>query len=462
MKGASSSDVTRQSRLRVLMLAYFYPPMGGAGVQRSLKFSRYLPEYGILPSVVCADSEEYPHDFALMSEIPAGVDVTRIQHTPMVSRVMSLRRRWRRSTHQDAASLRSSTGPPSRMGSHWRDRVLSASAAVQFPDDKASWSRAAVRTSMRTLSLTPVDIVFSSSPPVSAHAAAMRIARDSGLPWVADFRDLWTDNPAYAAPSWRRGIDERLERRLLAAADGIVGVTESFTSVLNRISGARVPAITIPNGYDEEDFVGLAPAAIEPGVVRFVHTGTFYGQRSPEPFLLGAQRVLERHDSLRSRLRVRFLGSIGTRFDPLLDWFSQRFPGVLERPGYVDHSRALAEMLGATALLLIVDSDDELSLPGKVFEYLRAGRPILVVGPPDGETARLIRDCAAGEVVDARDHEQVAATLDRWIFEGEMPTPDPSIARRFERRNLSRELADFLVDTHRRYQLRGRESVSSR
>lgn len=444
------------------MLAYFYPPMGGAGVQRSLKFSRYLLDYGILPTVVCADSEGYPHDVGLLSEIPANVDVTRIPHTPMVSRIMSLRRRWRRSAHQDPASLRPSTGPPSRMGSPWRDRILGASAALQFPDDKGSWSRAAVRTSLQALARTPVDIVFSSAPPVSAHTAAMRIARRSDVPWVADFRDLWTGNPAYSAPAWRRGIDERLERRLLAAADGIVGVTESFTSALNRLSRSRVPAITIPNGYDEEDFVGLDPVPVEPDVFRIVHTGTFYGQRSPEPFLRGVQRVLERHDALRARLRVRLLGSIGTRFDPLLDWFSQRFPGVLELPGYVDHSRALAEMLGATALLLIVDTSDQVSLPGKVFEYLRAGRPILVVGPPSGETARLIRDCAAGEVVDARDHEQVAATLDRWIINGDTPTPDPARARRFERRTLSRELADFLIDTHAHYHRRTHESASSR
>jgi glycosyltransferase involved in cell wall biosynthesis len=432
------------------MLTYFYPPMGGAGVQRSLKFSRYLPGFGILPSVVCADSAEYPHDDELLREVPSDVDVTRIPHTTLLARIMSLRRRWPSpSASRESANRGPAEAAPPPRASPWRDRLISATAAIQFPDDKTAWSSQAQRASMRALPNSPVDIVYSSSPPVSVHRAAMRIARHAGVPWVADYRDLWTGNPAYAAPSWRRPIDHRWERRLLASADGIVTVTEAFASELSALAGSRVPTIVIPNGYDEADFAGLVPVTLDPGVFRIVHTGTFYGQRSPEPLLLGVQRVLQRDAELRARLRVRLVGSIGSRFDPLLDWFSRQFPGVLERTGYVNHSRALAEMLGASALLLVVDYQDEVSLPGKVFEYLRAGRPILLIGPPKGESAKLIRECKAGEVVDAGDHHQIAATIGHWIARGTGPTPDPARVGQFERRVLSRELAHFLVDVHK-------------
>lgn len=446
--------------MRLLMLTYYYPPMGGAGVQRSLKFSRYLPEFGIAPTVVSAESDAYPHDPSLLRQIPAKVDVTRIPHTPALSRIVSLSNTLRRSPRASGSPSILPMPAKSVVGSAlWRDRFLSAWAATQFPDDKAAWSREAVRASRITMARSPVDVVFSSSPPMSAHGAAMKIAGRARLPWVADFRDLWTGSPGYMAPAWRRAIDRRLEQRLVTNATGIVAVSAPIEAQLARMAGPNVPTICIPNGYDEDDFTGVKAAPREAHVYRIVHVGTFYGDRSPEPFLRGVERWLEESERLRDFIRVRFVGSIGSRFDATLTRFSERFPGVLQLTGYVDHARALSEVLGADALLLVVGGDGEAAagvMTGKVFEYLRAARPILLVGPSRTEAARLIAEMNAGEVVDPQRPDEIAELLDRWVVHAAAPQPDPMRAAAFERRALTRRLADFLTGVHQRFHAENR------
>jgi len=437
--------------LHVLLLTYFFPPMGGAGVQRTVKFTRYLPEHGIVPTVVCADSRAYPSDDSLLEQIPPGTRVIRLGHTSLPARILSLQRRWRRSSSAGGESRRSDAATHA-----WRDRLLSAWGALQVPDDKASWARHARRAAATVIAQIPVDIVVSSSPPVSAHGTALRIAREADVPWVADFRDLWTGNPAYQGPAWRRSLDRRMERRWLSAADGLVTVSAPMKDALARVAGSAVPTTVIPNGYDEEDFTGIAPTPSEPGLFRIVHAGTFYGHQSPAPFLRGVQQWLDRAQSLGDQLRVRFIGSVGSRFDAALAGFERRHPGVLELHGYVDHAEALRQMVSADALLLVVGGGDASHgvVTGKIYEYLRAARPILLVGSARSEAARLVRDCEAGEVVEEERTDEIARILERWIVDGAAPRPDPTLTKQYERRLLTGRLADFLYSVHERYQSR--------
>lgn len=450
--------------LRLLMLAYFYPPLGGAGVQRSLKFSKYLPEFGIFPSVISADSSAYTQDASLLADVPAGIDVLRLPHTPALSRLVALASRRRAAVpaavQPSVPSVPSvpsgrADKPPDQPGApgRGRDRVLRAFATLQYPDDKAGWSRQAERAAHGLMARTPFDLVLSSSPPVSAHLAALRVARRAGVPWVADFRDLWTANPAYTAPAWRRALDRRLEDRLLAAADGVVTVSGHLAAALAMRTRAGVPVLSIPNGYDEADFTGAMARVREPGHFNLVHTGTFYGHQSPQSLLRGVEHLFERDPAARGRLRLRFVGNVGSRFEPMLAAFEGRWPGVLERTGYVAHQLAIGEMLAADALLLVIGGAPDAAagvMTGKLFEYLRAGRPVLLLGAADGEAATLLRDAGAGEAIDHDDPAQVAATLARWMA-GAAPVPVPERAAAFERRALAGRLGEFLVGVHSRF-----------
>jgi glycosyltransferase involved in cell wall biosynthesis len=287
---------------------------------------------------------------------------------------------------------------------------------------------------------------------MSSHGLAMRLSRACGVPWVADFRDLWTDNPAYAAPAWRRAWDRRLESRWLASAAGVITVTPTLRDVLARRVPPSCPVALIHNGYDEIDFAAVAAAAKAPGTFRVVHAGTLYGHQSPRELLAAAQTLLEAEPTLAMRLRLRFVGLVGGRFEPMLAQFEARFPGVLERTGFVEHRRAVGEMLAADLLLLIIGGGEAARgvLSGKIFEYLRAGRPVLLVGPPDGDAAQLLRAHARCQVCQEGDTAGIARALGVALAGMQPPLPPGAAPEAFERRALTRRLAAFLQDCLRR------------
>jgi Glycosyltransferase Family 4 len=438
--------------MKLLLIAYYYPPMGGAGVQRALKFSKYLGEFGVQTVVLAADDRFYTHDASLLAEVPTDVPVHRIEHQPLLQRVLGWRARLqRRSTVAEqppgAAVVAAIAAARSDARARLRDALLSAYAAWQFPDDKAGWARRAFAPACDIVRREGIDLILSSAPPMSSHGLAARLSRACGVPWVADYRDLWTDNPAYAAPAWRRALDRRTEARWLAGAAGIVAVTPSLQHTLNQRVQPGCAVALIPNGYDEADFAALQPAPRADGICRIVHAGTFYGHQTPLPILAAAEALLTREPALARRLRLRFVGEVGSRFTAALDAFDRRFPEVLERTGYVEHQRAVAQMLAADVLLLVIGGGTVARgvLSGKLFEYLRAARPVLLIGPVDGDAARLLRAHARCRVSEEADTAQIADALRAAVVGEAWPAlPGGAAPQTFERRELTRQLADFL------------------
>lgn len=432
--------------MKLLQIAYYYPPMGGAGVQRSLKFSKFLGEFGIRPVVLAAYDPAYTADASLLADVPAGLPVHRIEHRALLQRLVAWRAGRRTVPAEPHAPTSTTLRAPASASPGWRDRALAAYASLYFPDDKAGWARRAYAQARQLVHDEGIELIFSSAPPMSVHALAARLAHDCGLPWVADFRDLWTDNPAYAAPAWRRALDRRTEARWLAGAAGIVTVTPTLQQVLRQRVAPCCPVALIPNGYDEADFAAVEPVPREAGRCRVVHAGTLYGHQSPRALLEAAAALLMREPALAERLRLRFVGLVGERLEPLLAAFAARFPGVLERSGFVEHRRAVAEMLGADLLLLVIGGGLAARgvLSGKVFEYLRVGTPVLLIGPSDGDAAALLRAHARCAVADEADSAAIGAALAAALA-GRVPALPPGAApAEFERRALTHKLAEFL------------------
>lgn len=432
--------------MKVLLVCYHYPPLGGAGVQRMLKFSKYLRDFGIEPHVVAAHDPDYLHDESLLAEVPQGLTVLRIEHRGWLQRAVA----WR---HRRGAGGASTGTPaaPSRWKAALRDAVLAAHANLSFPDDRAGWARAAFAPALALVRERGIELVASSAPPVSAHALGRRIARAAGLPWVADWRDLWADNPGYAAADWRRALDRRTEARWLADAAGLTVVTPSWRERYARALGTRTPVAFIPNGYDEADFAGLDATPQADDAFRLVHTGAFYGPRDPATLLDGLGRYLQAAPAGARPLKLRLVGPIGSRFDHALARFEATHPGVIERRATVPHHEALREMRAADALLLVVGAGQGArhaavvagTLPGKLFEYLRADRPVLLLGDEQGDAATLLRRHGRGWVADETRPERIAEGL-AAMMSGMTPPAPPEDAARFERRALTGEFAAFL------------------
>jgi glycosyltransferase involved in cell wall biosynthesis len=470
--------------MKILQIAYHYPPMGGAAVQRALKFSKFLPEFGIEPVVLAAFDPDYIADDSLVGDIPPQVRVHRVEHRPLLQRLLAWRARRPAPADPRRPASAADSGVALALRGAARDLVLRSAAALQFPDDKAAWARKALIEGRRLVRSEGIELIFSSSPPASAHGLGARLAREFQLPWVADLRDLWTDNPGYAAPAWRRALDRRQEAAWLRQAHGVVTVTPSW----QRLLAARVmaPVAFIPNGYDEADFAGLQPAARRDDAVWLVHTGTFYGPRNPTALLDGLALYLQSAGPRARALKVKLIGNMGSRFDGQWARFDLRFPGVVERRPYMPHRAALAELMAADALLLVVGGAGETGttmpsptatattgtapsasaasaavtgwLPGKIFEYLRAAKPVLLLGPAHGDAADLVRRHSGGWIVEEGQPARLAEALHALVHSvapaARPGAPAPATAGMaaggaagvgaFERRELARQLADFL------------------
>jgi glycosyltransferase involved in cell wall biosynthesis len=272
----------------------------------------------------------------------------------------------------------------------------------------------------------------------------------TGLPWIADFRDSWTGDFRYDPPTRRVAkAHARWEKRIFETADRIICNTE--TSRAGFISAFGVEPgrlVTIYNGYDASDFSG-GPGRTAASTDRIVitHSGSFYGSYWPEDFVRALALAIENDTELARRVTVRFVGVMDGNIEHKI---REILPGHTTFTGYVDHARAVEAIMESDINLITLPVDDSASyiVPGKLFEYLAAGRPILAVGPP-GETARIVESAHAGIVLSMAGVGDLSGALPRVIRElAEIkgPGPDKAVVERFERRNLTRQLARVLDD----------------
>jgi glycosyltransferase involved in cell wall biosynthesis len=384
---------------RLLLVAAEFPPRGGGGVIRVTKLVKYLARLGWSITVVCSDEPVgATEDPTLLAEIPDHVRVARIRG-PL---------RGPGATARTAVeSARSHRG-----GGRLWDSARSAARAFALPDRWIGWSLRVGRLSATDVGAP--DVIVSSGPPHSAHLAARRLARRFGVPFVIDLRDDWAGNPLFASRApWRDPIDDRIERRTVRRAAGIVVVSESSKELYAR----RYPSIArrihvIPNGFDPEDLpAGIGehrpPGPGEP--VRFLHAGSLrYRQRDPGPLL----EAFGRSARADSTLVLHLLGSVSPTNEARA---RAAIPAAsLSLDGFVSHDEALRRMAAADVLVVIssVSEAGGGTLTGKIFECLAVRRPILLISPP-GPAADLVKTADAGLVADPGDGEGLAGAIVR-------------------------------------------------
>ena len=410
------------------MLAYYFPPLGGGGVQRTLKHVKYLPDMGFDSVVITAGARGYPiRDTALTEEIPPGTVVLRAPSIPMQYA------RWKLE-----GMLRAVGASP------WRASV------VGWPDEMAGWLPAAVFQALRAIRRYRPDVVYTTSSPVTAHLAGLILQSVTGLPWVADFRDAWTLDPhrarEYAPLAQASSALERVVTRRVARA---VIVDESVELV--GLDNGDDRLVVIRNGVDPDDLAVLPQVA--DGRFRLSYVGSLYGERDAAPVLAALRHLVSQGTVERDQVELRLVGD--GRLDP------ESTAGVpLSRRPYVDHHEAVAEMGTADALLLYQPSGWN-GASGKLYEYLATGRPILCVAPPENFGSRLVAELGAGICVAPEDPagiERAIEQLYRSWSAGEL-APSAEVRaealRRFSRETLARELADVLDDARRQSPFRG-------
>lgn len=417
---------------KVLFIACLYPPIANSGTQRSVKFANYLPDYGWVPIVLTVETTtEQALEPALLKEIRPA---TRIERVPFWSNVLATR----------IGRALSAILPERRVieGIEWRLRSL-----WSVPDQWAFWRTTAVKRALEIYNDEGFDCIYATGFPWTSFLVAKEVSVKSGKPYVLDFRDLWCSWKAdWNASLWFADwYAKRLELSVINKASAIVTTTDAMARVLVDMlptsAQARVTCIT--NGYDPEDFFVEPEGTKTIGKIRIVYTGVWKVGYSPK-VLYEAIMVLQRNFPAElSRLEVVCAGFTPGEFG------EKSLDNTVQELGRVSHCDAIALMKSADALFLPVSEGDYAlgSLPGKLFEYLASGKPIIAAVPEDSEVAKILNLVGGAARVDPGDVSALTSLLVDIAQTGgpAWGTPEPSQTVRFERRNLTSQLAEVLT-----------------
>lgn len=401
----------------VLVIAYFFPPIAGAGVQRILKFVKYLPDSGYRPIVVTTRARDYPaRDTSLISEVPASAGVVRAV---------------------DPAWLRLASAAFDRLN------LKSLQSLAAWPDPAAAWIPSAVVSALRQARRHRPDVILSSAPPFSAHVVASLVARATGVPWVADFRDEFSTNPHdREGPAVVRHLNTRLEQLVTRHAARVVTVADYFE--LPGIAAESSRRTTIVNGVDPAD-IPEPFRARRSDRFRLTFVGTLYGDRDLQPVMACLRRLVRRGKLDPSKCEVRIVGSM---------WLPARpDAGEIELvvTDYVPHQQAVIEMQDASVLLFYAPVSSP-APSGKLFEYLACGSPILCVARRDNLAYRLVAEWRAGLCAAPDDELAIEnAILELYTSwkRGDLsvsPEVRHNVLRLYSREALTGELASVLDD----------------
>lgn len=405
---------------RVLWLAYFFPPLGGGGCQRTLKLVRYLDPLGWSSTVVTVrDPDYWILDPSLAAEIPSDAEVIRVRALT-AQRLLALTRDLGRRIGGGAAAAVEEPQGARRRGLF---RALRrAQSWVTIPDGYVGWARAAGRAASRRIAAGGIDAVWTTSSPESAHVAGLSLKRRHRLPWVADFRDPWVGRVTYAPPSrWHDARHRALEGAVVREADRVTVVSEAMAA-LYRERYPALPAdrfVVLPNGADPDDWrraeagtfaSTAADRAADAGRFVLLHAGQLAHRPTARTLLEGARRAIAADPSLAPSLRIRFLGGNEeiAAGDPLVRSLGSVVSLDPSRP----HLEALAAMRRADALVLLGHGGraDRVLYTGKIYEYLTSGRPVLAV-LDEGPAAELLRSAGLEAPFSSGDAAGVAAWL---------------------------------------------------
>jgi glycosyltransferase involved in cell wall biosynthesis len=417
---------------KLLVITYYWPPAGGPGVQRWLKFANYLPDFGYTPVILTVhpDKAEYPVlDATLVEDVRPGTRVHRTNATGWY-------RLYKKFTRAKTAPYSGfvNDGAPSfkqKISRFIRGNIF-------LPDARRGWNKHAYREALRLIDEESITAVITTGPPMSTHLVGLRLQRARAIRWIADFRDPWTDiyyyNKLYPTPP-ARAIDRHYERKVLTRADIVITVSHYIRRQLLAKSPAIAPAKTrvITNGYDARDFREENPSPSSPFTLTY--TGTLAADYPVTALLAAIKRL-----PAGLPFRLQLVGAIDAATSSALDALGER----VERHPFVPHAEAIRRMKQSSMLLLVIPDmpGNRGNLTGKLFEYIGSGTPVLCLGPTDGEAADILREAKAGKTLAYNDEEGVLAHLAAAIAAPSSPRRPAAPA--YSRESLTRDLAAIL------------------
>lgn len=407
-------------------------------MQRWVKFAKYLPAEGWQPVIYTPENpEQLVVDESLAAEIPEEVEVLRTH----ISEPYGI---YRRLVGRKKDARGAGLNPINSQKKSWKQRLMLRVRSLFVPDPRCGWISPSARFLQDWIAGHPVDAIVSTGPPHSMHLIALELHRRTGIPWVADFRDPWTkmfyfkDLPLLP---WVRRRHFRLEKAVLDEASAVVSVSPMVRD--DFAAATSTPVHLITNGFDAEDFAGPSPERTD-GEFRVVHTGLFASDGNPLLLWDTLASACKADPEFSEKLRIRLAGKVDPEITEAI--LARGLGANLALLGYLPHKESVAELRSADLVLLPLRQSPEYRkvLPGKIFECIASGRPVLGIGPLDSAAGRLLRDTGAGVMVDWDEAPDIAAFV-AHVPQGERRHGKPAIdPASLSRQELAKKMAELL------------------
>ncbi len=433
----------KSQRKKVLIITYYWPPAGGPGVQRVLKFAKYLPEFGWEPIILTVKDGEYPAiDNSLIQDVDPDMKVFYTRSLEPFKIYKALSGQKSNSSIDNYVLKNEKPGLLPKMFKWIRFNLF-------IPDARLGWIPFATRKARQILKDENIDVIFSTSPPHSLQLTALRLARKSNLPWVADFRDPWSSIVYYQDESriaFAQKLDQRWEYKVLTRANKVITISHEVKKDLDEIAN-RNDTEVIYNGFDSADFRSADFRSAEPfypnSEIIVTYAGFLSDTRIPHVFL----KVLSENLKKFKQIRFHIYGKTSPGFDSFVT--KLKLDDKVIRKGYVDHSILVQRLFQSDALLMVVDnvSDNKGILTGKLFDYMGASRPIIAIGPKDGEVQKIVSESSSGWYIEYEEKTKMESCLEK-LMAGKLDFQFNT--QPYDRKNLTGKLAKILDSVHKK------------
>jgi len=422
---------------RALIITYYWPPAGSSGVQRWVKFVKYLREYGWEPVVYTANNPEVASlDESLSKEIPNGVEVIRRNVPEPYGLYKFFTGNRGKKIGVGFTSSTKKSGFINRLAIWVRGNFF-------IPDARMFWIRPSTRFLKDYLKTNPVDIIITSGPPHSLHLIGLNLKKKLNIPWIADFRDPWTSIYFYKDLKLTRfadRINRKLELKVLRSSDLNVVVSKSMYEEFKQKGIDKIEIVS--NGFDhsEYDF----SASIDDNFFSIVHVGTIPPSSNSNAFWKALSRMAQENPEFDKKLKIIFVGDVDSSVINSLKEYN-----LLEKTqlvGYKPHSEIPKFQKSAQVLLVMAPSTSKEILTGKIFEYLAANRPVIAIGPIEGDLDNLLSETRAGMMLPSNSEPEIFEGL-KWFWEGYnsgWSSFNPQNINQYSRKELTRRMSELM------------------
>jgi len=440
------------------MVTSHFPPRISAGVFRSLRFARYLPTLGWNVHVLTIDPKSFEPgaqtDKALLDKLPSSVTIHATRAIYPINWVSAIKGVLTRRKKKSRSASGSKAGAASK--GTWQNIKDGVTLPLMTPDRFVGWIRYAVARGKQVIGRQEIDVIYSSGPPWSNQLVACDLKRASGLPWIADFRDPWVDSDfrPQRRGNTRQGLKHRrLERQVVESADRIVMNTARARDMIAARYGDQSDDkfVVISNGYDAADYGDTSLEAVKEtsptNKMVIAHAGSFYGKRNVTAFIDALANLIDRGVVSREQIEVQLIGALRAGRDIEREQIEERsLQDVVRILPPIPHDECLKQLAAADVLLLVQVGAPE-CIPGKVFEYIALGKPILTLSA-DGATRDVVRENALGPDGSPEDVASVEAAIadiyERYVSGSPMPAPTGVVRHRYDGIKLTQDLVDVI------------------